>query len=202
MSWRTLHDSMDPQYYLRVFDSEMFPVTRCDSKLIFALVFKSLNNLVTRCREHTYSTDVRIFNLLNPNLAYGLSWRHLPSPIWILLPEDGRVCPISKLDLYRCNPTLSVLDAQAPDLHAKHGTFCLTASVNMFLCRPSKPNECAQTLYERVLYLAWNSRFRSRILCYDEVRQVLSLIYATNIKQVDRCDGFVDRFLGCSQRFE
>ena len=109
---------MDSQYHLSVFDSEVFPVTRGHSKLILTLFLKRLNNLITLSRKHADAADVRIFDLFDPDLAYLLSCRHLPRPVWVLFSKHWGISPISKLDLNRRYSALSVLDTKTSDLHA------------------------------------------------------------------------------------
>lgn len=186
---------MDTQYHLGVFDAEVLPVARRDCKLVFALVFERLNDLISSGREHTDATNVGVFNLLDSDLPHRLPGRHLPCPVWILFTEHRRVGPISEPDLYRSDPSLSVLETDTSDLHSEHSTSCLAASIDMLLSRPSEPDEASDALNQGVFDLPGYLRLRSNVSSDDVVCKVLSLCHTTDVQKINRSDGFVNRFL-------
>lgn len=140
--------------------------------------------------------------MLDSDLPHRLARRHLPGPVWILLSEDGRVGPVSKPNLHRCDPSLSVLEADTSDLHTEHSTPCLAARINLLLCRPSEPDETSNTLNQGVFDLAGYLRLRSSVRGNDIVRKVLGLRHTTDVQQIDRSNRFVNRFLGRRKRLE
>lgn len=93
---------MDAQNHLRLFNSEMLPITRRHDRLLLHtswVVFECVQCLFTLCRVHGDATDMLVLNLLDRNLPDRLTLRQLPCSVRVLFAEDRRAGAISKLDL-------------------------------------------------------------------------------------------------------
>jgi hypothetical protein len=142
---------MNSQQDFSFFDSEMLPVT------VSILILKGLDKLVSVASEQTNANHALFFNLLDADLPYRGSLRHLPCLVRVLLTEHRRSSTISQLDLNRRDPALPLFDADCPYLHSKHGAASLAASINVILRWPSEAHETLLTTSECVPDLLGNS---------------------------------------------